>query len=117
MLLKKLLLLYETMRHDMARRIGLKPVPNDTQLAEFLNQAISENEKLLNETLDELKETITDTINKNEPEVFAYGKMCNYLASLSPVERIALSAAALWRLYGQGNAKIYSITEQKDGIT
>lgn len=85
----------------MVRRIGLNPVPDDADVTKFLEQVYSENLKEMEAFLNELKKTIEETKNSGQPDVFAYGKMLNYLATEESVTQpwlINVLATALWEL-------------------
>jgi hypothetical protein len=82
---------------DNVRRIGIRAIPDDADIAKFLTQLIDEYDDKVNEKRSELKETIEQTIRNNEPPVFAFGKMLNYLATLEKPELIELLAGTLWR--------------------
>jgi hypothetical protein len=85
----------------MVRRIGLTPVPDDADVTKFLENVRSENSQEMEAFLAELKKTLQETENSGQPEVFAYGKMLNYLATEESVTQpwlINILAAALWEL-------------------
>lgn len=85
----------------MVRRIGPNPVPDDVSVETFLESVRKENFEEMGEFLGELKKTLAETENSGQPEVFAYGKMLNYLATEESVTQpwlINILAAALWEL-------------------
>jgi hypothetical protein len=80
------------------RRVGFTPVPDDADLEVFFADLIRDNEKVLGEILSELDETLAFTVANDEPRLFAYGKLLNYLASLDKNSRVHICAAALWKI-------------------
>jgi hypothetical protein len=80
--------------------IGLRPVPPDAVLEEFINQMILEDIKTCNGQMDLLADAVEETGWKDQPKAFAYAKLLNFLASetLSKLELVHLCAAAMWRL-------------------
>lgn len=82
---------------DNPRRIGIRAVPPDADIARFLQQLIKEYEAKLNGVERGLADTVSQTAHDNEPEVFAFAKMLNYLATLTKPELIELLASSLWK--------------------
>lgn len=82
---------------DNVRRIGLRQVPDDADIALFLNKMWEEHHNKLDGIEQELNETITETIDAKEPPIFAFGKLMNYLATLEKPELIELLSASMWR--------------------
>jgi hypothetical protein len=80
--------------------IGLRPIPPDAVLEEFINQMLSKDIKTCNGQMDLLMDAIEETEYKDQPRAFAYAKLLNFLASetLSKLELVHLCAAAMWRL-------------------
>lgn len=78
------------------RRIGIRAIPDDADIAKFLESLIQEYNKKTIEKVKELNETIKETENSGQPAEFAFGKMLNYLATLEKPELIELLAGALW---------------------
>lgn len=81
---------------DNIRRIGIRAVPDDADIAKFLGELVEEYQQKAGEKSVELQDTIEQTIRSNEPPVFAFGKMLNYLATLEKPELIELLAGLLW---------------------
>jgi hypothetical protein len=79
-------------------RIGPRPVPDDESLSEFLDGMFLKNEKVLQEKMGELRDTITETLQKGEPRPFAYAKLLNYLNAQDYPQLVYLCAAAMWQL-------------------
>lgn len=82
---------------DNVRRIGLKPVPDDADIANFLHKTMEEYNEKFNDTKKELEDTLEQTIIEGEPPIFAFGKMLNYLATLEKPELIELLAGCMWK--------------------
>lgn len=78
------------------RRIGIRAIPDDADIAKFLSELIDEYQEKSREKSVQLEETIEQTIRSNEPPVFAFGKMLNYLATLEKPELIELLAGVMW---------------------
>ena len=78
-------------------KVGIRVVPQDVDIAEFLYALKEEYTAKTDEKLQELEDTIEQTIRSNEPPIFAFGKMLNYLASLEKPELIELLAGAMWK--------------------
>lgn len=78
------------------RRIGMRQVPDDADIAEFLKKMFEEHNNKLAQKENELKDTIDETVNSNEPSIFAFGKLLNYLATLEKPDLIELLSAAMW---------------------
>lgn len=78
----------------------MKPVPDDEQLAAWLQEQVDENDKKLLEVLMDLEETRIKRREEGPAEVFAYGKLLNFLRSeeFTEPDLIRLCAAALWEL-------------------
>lgn len=93
------------------RRIGITVIPDDAELAKYLEELSIQNQTLCEGILIELRETVTGTLAEDQPEIFAYAKMLNFLASLSKIELNNLCAAALWKLHGQNNAEIIPLSD------
>lgn len=82
---------------DDVRRIGLRQVPDDADIALFLNRMWEEHQEKLEAKEFELDETLESTIKEKEPPIFAFGKLMNYLATLEKPELIELLSASMWR--------------------
>lgn len=80
--------------------VGLTPIPTDANVTEFLQQLWAEHNEQLSTIVGELQQTIAQTEDVGEPDIFAYGKLLNYLASseVTKPDLIRLLAAALWEL-------------------
>ena len=78
------------------RRVGLRPIPEDVDIAEFLYATMQEYRNKAKEKVKELDDTIEETIRSDQPPIFAFGKMLNYLATLEKPELIELLAGSLW---------------------
>ena len=64
---------------------------------------IRKDTEVLDWQLEQLWDTVEESLDKSQPEVFAYGKALHFLESdeLSKVELVHLCAAAMWKLYEQ----------------
>lgn len=82
---------------DNVRRIGIRAIPDDADIAKFLAQLTNEYADKVCEVDDQLKDTIDETIRQNQPPIFAFGKLLNYLATLEKPELIELVAGLLWK--------------------
>lgn len=80
------------------RKIGIRAIPDDADIAKFLARTIQEYQYKFNIERQALKDTVEQTIRDNEPPIFAVGKMLNYLASLEKPELIEILAGAMWSL-------------------
>lgn len=78
------------------RRIGIRAVPDDADIARFLRQLEEEYQPKVKEIKEQLSETIDETILADQPPIFAFGKLLNYLATLEKPELIELLAGCLW---------------------
>jgi hypothetical protein len=87
----------------MDGRVRPEPVPDDENIAEWLDEKEEIHEAIVNEMLDAINGVIDQTRSEGEPDIFAYGKLLNYLAStdIKQPELIAICAAALWWLHGE----------------
>ena len=83
--------------------IGLRPVPPDAVLEEYISKTIAKDISVLDGQLEFLWDAVEDCLDKGQPEVFAYARMLNFLASdtLSKPELVHMCAAAMWKLYEQ----------------
>ena len=81
------------------RHVGFTPIPKDADIAEFLQNLIKEQREELGATLKQLYDTIEQTHEAEEPTVFAFAKLLNFLASLEKPELVRLLSAALWEGY------------------
>ncbi|HPE52983.1 MAG TPA: hypothetical protein PK852_02590 [Mesotoga prima] len=79
-------------------RIGLRPIPSDGKIAEFLDSLIIDHTEQADEIVNELKETLEETEEEGQPYQFAFGKLLNYLATKNQAELIELCAGAFWNL-------------------
>lgn len=82
---------------DNVRHIGIRPVPDDADIAKFLSQLVDEYQTHREDVEQQLKETVEETIRANQPPVFAFGKLLNYLATLEKPELIELLSSVLWK--------------------
>lgn len=84
----------------MDKRVGLQPVPDDVDIENFLVGIKNDYQTKLSEILDQLRDAMVETKKMNQPEIFAYGKLMNYLASeeISEPTIHKILAAALWEL-------------------
>jgi len=79
------------------RRVGIRAIPDDADVAKFLFSLSEEYETKIKEVCEQMDDTIEQTIRSEEPPIFAFGKLLNYLASLEKPELIELLAGAIWR--------------------
>jgi hypothetical protein len=81
--------------------IGLHPVPPDAVLEEYLKETIQQDIERLNGQLELLWDAVEESLDKGQPEVFAYAKLLNFLASdtLDKPDLVHLCAASMWKLY------------------
>jgi hypothetical protein len=81
--------------------IGLRPVPPDAVLEEYIKETIKKDEERLNGQLELLWDAVEESLEKGQPEVFAYAKLLNFLASdtLDRPDLVHLCASAMWKLY------------------
>jgi hypothetical protein len=89
------------------------PKPDDEEISKYLESKSIKDFDECQAVLVELAETIFYTFQNEEPKIFAYGRLLNYLTD--GVERETLTricAAALWKLYGQNNAEIKVIPQK-----
>lgn len=84
----------------MRKRVGFQPIPDDVNVADYLRETERKHSAELEEILEELRRTMSDTTSIGQPAIFAYGKLLNFLAAgvLSEPELHKLLAAALWEL-------------------
>ena len=79
------------------RRIGLRAVPDDADIAKFLGKLSNEYQIRVDEICLQLNDTLNQTIKAGEPPIFALGKLLNYLAILEKPELIEILAGVLWK--------------------
>lgn len=81
--------------------IGLHPVPPDAVLEEYLKETIQQDIARLDGQLELLWDAVEESLDKGQPEVFAYAKLLNFLASdtLDKPDLVHLCAASMWKLY------------------
>lgn len=82
---------------DNVRRIGIRAVPDDADIAQFLGKLSEEYKEKANSVGDQLIETIDESIAENQPPIFAFGKLLNYLATLEKPELVEILAGNLWK--------------------
>lgn len=82
---------------DNVRRIGIRAVPDDADIAKFLGAMIEENQEKRIEVENQLRDTVDETIRQNQPPVFAFAKLLNYLATLEKPDLIELLSSCLWK--------------------
>ena len=86
----------------MGNIVGLTAVPEDDDLVDFIKSLIRNHRGLLLITKEELQETLAQTEEAGEPQVFGYAKLMNFLAQgIAEPDLVNLCAAALWELYKQ----------------
>jgi hypothetical protein len=89
------------------------PSPNDEEISKHLESKSLKDLEECQAVLVELAETIFYTFQNEEPKIFAYGRLLNYLTDgVGRETLIRICAAALWKLYGQGNAEIRAIPQK-----
>lgn len=79
------------------RRVGIRAIPDDADLAKFLFALSEEYEAKIKDVNEQMDDTIDQTIRSKEPPIFAFAKLLNYLASLEKPELIELLAASIWK--------------------
>jgi hypothetical protein len=79
--------------------VGPRALPDDADVKIFLAELIKERREILENVLQELSDTVDETLKGEQPVEFAYGKLLNYLAAQKGPEIIYLCAAALWELW------------------
>lgn len=91
----------------MAGRVGLEPVPDDENIANWLTERSLKHEEIVGEVLTGIEGLRAEVKEDGEPDIFAYGKLLNFLASeeVSQPELIAICAGALWWLHDEIAAK------------
>jgi ABC-type cobalamin transport system ATPase subunit len=85
----------------MVRHIGLNPVPDDVNLESFLVKIMEQNDEQLEKFIDELHDTVKETMEAGQPFIFSYGKLLNYLAREDSVTQpwlINAFSVAVWKL-------------------
>jgi hypothetical protein len=81
-------------------RVGAHPIPSDEELVSFLKDMRTADAEELKQLLEELK--ITDNDSVDEPEVFTYARLINYLGNgIDTTQLMHIAAAAVWQVYGQ----------------
>lgn len=78
--------------------VGPIPVPNDTNLADFLTKLRHEATLELEVLLSEFSEVIDYGKEEGEPEEFAYARLLNQLATIETPKLIRILSAAIWRI-------------------
>jgi hypothetical protein len=91
----------EMVKKRKSNVIGLRPVPPDAVLEEYIKQTIASDLERLNGQLELLWDAVEESLEKGQPEVFAYAKLLNFLASdtLDRPDLVHLCAASMWKLY------------------
>jgi hypothetical protein len=79
------------------RRVGIRAIPDDADVAKFLFSLSEEYETKIKEVYEQMDDTIDQTIRSKEPPIFAFGKLLNYLASLEKPELVELLAGSIWK--------------------
>jgi hypothetical protein len=82
---------------DNVRRIGIRAIPDDVNIATFLSKMIEEHDHKREAVEEQLADTLEETIRASQPPVFAFAKLMNYLATLEKPELIELLSSSLWR--------------------
>lgn len=82
---------------DNVRRIGIRAIPDDADVAKFLGKLKDEYVLKAAEVEDQLADTIEETIRSDQPPIFAFGKLLNYLATLEKPELVELFAGLIWK--------------------
>lgn len=82
---------------DDVRRIGIRAVPDDADIAKFLSELSEEYKKKAEEIEDQLVDTIDQSIEEGQPPIFAFGKLLNYLATMEKPELIEVLSGMLWK--------------------
>lgn len=82
--------------------------PDDGEIERFLNETKDTDLEELQEFLGDMLNTISETEANQEPRIFAYGKLWNFLKGpeISNAMKTKLLAAAIWELTnGEQNGK------------
>lgn len=81
--------------------IGLHPVPPDAVLEDYIKETIKKDVENLDGQVELLWDAVETSLERDQPEVFAYAKLLNFLASdtLDKPDLVHLCAAAMWKLY------------------
>ena len=89
------------MKKRKSNVIGLHPVPPDAILEDYIKETIQKDIENLGGQLELLWDAVEESLDKGQPEVFAYAKLLNFLASdtLDKPDLVHLCAAAMWKLY------------------
>lgn len=82
---------------DNVRHIGIRPIPDDADIAKFLQETNTEYQVKLDGIIVQLNDTLNETMKENQPPIFALAKLLNYLAKMEKPELIELLSAALWK--------------------
>ena len=93
------------------------PKPPDAEISAHLLSKFQADERECQHVLGELYDTVEYTNAVGEPEIFAYGRLRNYLTETCEHDYlIQVCAAALYLLHGQYQPKLYAIkTDKEDG--
>lgn len=82
-------------------RIGLKSVPPDVVLEEWLYNLFLEYRHETDNFGIELMDTIMQTHHERQPHIFAFAKMLNKLATMEKPDLIKILSAAMWHALGE----------------
>lgn len=83
--------------NDNVRRIGIRVIPDDVDIANFVKKLDREYQVKVDEIKIQLEETINQTLKQGQPRIFAFAKLLNYLATLEKPELIEMLSSTLWK--------------------
>lgn len=84
--------------------IGLRPVPPNEVLESFIERMVEDDTEILEGQIEQLGDTVKESLQNRQPKVFAYAKMLNFLAGdeMSKEQVVHLCAAAMWKIWEDG---------------
>ena len=82
----------------MTRRIGLHQVPDDADMAKFLEELLANAKKELARLITEFDEVLEYGEEEGEPKIFGYARLLNHLSETKNPELVRMLSAAVWAM-------------------
>lgn len=81
-------------------RVGLTPVPDDTDIVKFLEKIKEDSSFKVNALVEEFEEVVHYGQEEGEPEIFAYARLLNHLAMVEHGDLIRMLATMVYQEKG-----------------
>lgn len=80
----------------MTKRVGLHYIPDDADMAIFLEERLQEAKAELSVLITEFAEVLHYGEEEDEPKIFGYARLLNHLSETKNPELVRMLSAAIW---------------------